>query len=223
VLNGVPMAPDDPGASRVAAARRAEAGIGSDRPIAGSVVRLTPGKGLDTLLDAFALCRERVDGELLLVGDGPLRENLEGHARALGIAAHIHFVGHQSNPGEWMLALDTFVLPVPSGTMSIALLEAMARGVPPIITFGGPEEAVIDNETGLCPPPSQPQALADAMVSLLQDQPRRDALGRAAKEHVRKHFSVARVADDTLAVYAGARRGGLPQRLQASAPPSRYP
>jgi glycosyltransferase involved in cell wall biosynthesis len=115
--------------------------------------------------------------------------------------------------------MDVFVLAVPAGSMSISLLEAMARGLPPIITFGGPEEAVIHAVTGLCPPPINPPALAEAIARLIDDVPLRRQLGAAAAEHVRRHFSVQRVADDLLEVYANAPRGILPRRLRAWLPP----
>jgi glycosyltransferase involved in cell wall biosynthesis len=104
--------------------------------------------------------------------------------------------------------------------MSIALLEAMALGLPAVITFGGPEEAVIDGRNGFCPPPANPPALAAALWRLVSDESLRQSLGRAAADDVRDHFSISRVADDLLQVYAAARGGPLPEHLRADRQPT---
>lgn len=222
VLNGVPVPHWDSDAR--AADRtgvRREFAIPADAVVAGSLVRLAEGKGLDTLLHAFALA-EAPDGHLLLVGDGPLRAQLETLAVELGVAARVHFAGEQRSPGRYLAAMDIFALAVPAGSMSIALLEAMARGLPPVITFCGPEEAVIPGETGLGARPDDPEDLAAALSALAADAGLRADLGTAAREHVMRHFSTARVADDLLAVYL-ARPGELPARLRAAAPPDPRP
>jgi glycosyltransferase involved in cell wall biosynthesis len=126
----------------------------------------------------------------------------------------VHFAGHQPNSAPYLDAMDMFVLPVPSGSMSIGLLEAMARGLPSIITFGGPEEAVIDCVTGLTSPPHDPPALAKTIEKLANNPELRRALGEAGSAHVRAGYSVGRVADDLLMVYR-CRRSPLPGRLLA--------
>jgi glycosyltransferase involved in cell wall biosynthesis len=224
ILNGVPL-PDTCVDETVAhrAAIRAGLHIAPDAVVIGSLVRLAPGKGLDTLLEAFAIVRRERACRLLLVGDGPLRTELEAQAVALGVGDDVIFAGNQAQPGPYLEAMDVFALAVPAGSMSIALLEAMARRLPPVITFGGPEEAVIDGETGLTPPPNDSPALAAALRSLVEDRELRTELGAAAQRHVARHFSVSRVADDLLEVYATARDGGIARRLSAFAPPNPRP
>jgi len=221
VLNGVPV--PDTSASDRAAVRfriRRTLGIPPSAILFGCVVRLAEGKGLDTLLRAFASVHDAAPStRLVLVGDGPLTARLRTLSEQLGILDAVHFAGYQSDPSPYVDALDSFVLAVPSGSMSIALLEAMVRGVPPIITFCGPEEAVIPGHTGLCAPPNDPDALASAMLQLVQNGKLRERLGRNARTHVVRHFSTARVADDLLGVYAGARRGVLPARLRSDRQP----
>jgi glycosyltransferase involved in cell wall biosynthesis len=222
VLNGVPV----PAACPRAPAVRAELGLGADDTVIGTLVRLAPGKGLETLLRAFALVRAtsgRGRCRLLIVGDGPLRVDLERLAVELGVGRDVVFAGHQELPLPYLLAMDVFCLPVPAGSMSIALLEAMAAGLPPVITFGGPEEAVIDGRTGLVAPPSDPAALAAALGRLVDDAALREKLGHAARCHVEVNYSTARVADDLLDAFASARQGRLVERLRADGPPDREP
>lgn len=220
VLNGVPLPEVDEATQREnRVAVRAQFGIEERRVVLGSVVRLAEGKGLRDLLQAVALLSgTRSQCDLMLVGDGPLRAELEALCTTLGIADHVHFAGNQRQPGRFVDAFDAFVLAVPAGSMSIALLEAMARGVAPVITFCGPEEAVCAGETGLCAPPEDPAGLAATLAPLVQDEVLRERLGKAAAAHVRDHYSVARVADDILDIYSGAQEGRLPRRLSADAP-----
>jgi glycosyltransferase involved in cell wall biosynthesis len=189
----------------------------------GSVVRLVDGKGLDDLLRAFALLGHDRTETLLLVGDGPLREQLEALSRELGIQDRVYFVGHHADPVPFLDAMDLFVLAVPSGSMSIALLEAMSRGVAPVITFCGPEEAVLPDVTGLEAPPSDPEGLARVLMRGTRDVELRSRLAIAATEHVARHFSIQRVADDLLEIYDGARAGVVPAALRFDAPPNPRP
>lgn len=223
ILNGVPIPPFDPAGRTTHGQRvRGDLGIPADAMVLGSLVRLAEGKGLDTLLGAFALVRAAAPCHLLLVGDGPLRAALESLSRDLGVEESVHFAGHQPAPTAFLDAMDAFVLAVPAGSGSIALLEAMARGLPPIITFCGPEEAVIAGETGLGAAPGDVPALAAAMSALVTDAALRERLAAAARSHVATHFSVSRVASDLLSVYT-APAGGLPAALRADAPPDPRP
>lgn len=225
VLNGVPLPELDEATRREnRRAVREQFGVDERRVVLGSIVRLAEGKGLRDLLHAVAfMWAEQAECELLLVGDGPLRSELEALCTTLGIADHVHFAGNQRQPGRFIDAFDAFVLAVPAGSMSIALLEAMAHGVAPVITFCGPEEAVCAGETGLCAPPEDPAGLAATLATLVRDRDLRERLGKAAAAHVRDHYSVARVADDILDIYSSARERGFPRRLSADAPADARP
>lgn len=217
VLNGVPVPPmDGDERKKNATSRRQALAIPAGRVVIGSVVRLAEGKGLPTLLDAFA----RLEGEpaLVLVGDGPLRPALQRQAHHLGVGDRVHFVGHQDDPAPFLDAMDVFVLAVPTGSQSIALLEAMARGLPAVITFCGPEEPLRDGQTGLCAPPDDAASLAGALARLVAEPALREQLGRQARAHVMARYSTGRVADDLLDLYAHARQGVLPWRLRALSP-----
>jgi glycosyltransferase involved in cell wall biosynthesis len=216
------MTPDEQLHNRMAI--RTRYSLERDAVVVGSLLRLVEGKGLRDLLNAFAIVAGEADrnAELLLAGDGPLRDELRQLSRQLGIAERVHLVGHQAEPARFLDAMDVFVLAVPAGSMSIALLEAMARGVTSIITFAGPEEPVIDELTGLTAPPADPPGLARVIHRAVLDADLRARLGAAGEAHVRAHFSVGRVVNDLLDVYAAAGAGRVPatlrfQRLPASA------
>jgi L-malate glycosyltransferase len=224
VQNGVPVraaAPAESSDNRRSI--RTRYGIDEAAMVIGGVVRLVEGKGLHDLVRAFAVVAGQIPADLLLVGDGPLRQDLELLGVTLNISEHVHFVGQHDDPYPFLDAMDLFALAVPDGSMSIALLEAMGRGVPPVITFWGPEEAVIDNETGLAAPPNDPDGLAQVLLRAARDGALRGRLAAAATAHVARHFSVSRVADDLLELYEAAGAGTIPERLRFDAPPNPRP
>ncbi len=222
VLNGVPSPRVEPvpdPALRVST--RSLLRIPTDAVVVGSVVRLAANKGIPDLIRAFAMTRAEPPPVLLLVGDGPLRGEAETLARELGVDERVRFAGFRANPVPYLDAMDVFALAVPSGSMSIALLEAMVRALPPVITFCGPEEAVVDGETGLSALPGDPADLARALQALIDDAALRERLGAAAAVAARHQFSVARVANDLLEIYATAGASPLPARLRADRPVAR--
>ncbi|HEY7801632.1 MAG TPA: glycosyltransferase family 4 protein [Dehalococcoidia bacterium] len=219
ILNGVPVPVLSDVAKRANRTRvRAQFNIPDEAVVIGSVVRLADGKGLRDLIGAFAIVASARPCQLLLVGSGPLLQELQALTREAGIEACVHFAGEQRDPGAYVDAMDVFALAVPEGSMSIALLEAMARGVAPVITFCGPEEAVIDGETGLAAPPSDPDGLAAVLSRLIDDAGLRRRIGDTAEAHVRRHFSIARVADDVLCVYGTAKHGYVHPEHRADGP-----
>lgn len=169
--------------------------IPDDAQVVGTVVRFEPEKGLDDLLNAFPAIRAACPrAHLLMVGDGSLRGALEQQASALGVADYVHFAGFQKNPRPFLGLMDAFVLPVPVGSMSIGLLEAMAMRRAVVITFGGKGEAVIHGESGFCAEPRSPASIADHVIQILQDHELQHAFGEAARLRVTEEFSAQRVA-----------------------------
>jgi glycosyltransferase involved in cell wall biosynthesis len=222
-LNGVPIEETSPAERLSQRARvRTELGLEDSAVVIGTLCRLAPGKGLDDLLEAFALVHQDHACELVLVGDGPLREDLELQASRLGVRHCVHFAGYHEDAKPYLSAFDVFVLAVPAGSMSIALLEAMSHGLPAVITFHGPEEAVVPEQTGLTAQPHDPSSLAASLKRLVQDSGLRSRLGASAAEHVRRHFSIARVTDDWLEIYSSCR-SGIPARLRSDRLPGHAP
>ena len=216
ILNGTPVEhPVDERWSADRAAIREQFGVSEDTLLAGSLVRFSPDKNVDDVIQAVAMARtEGADVELLLVGDGVLRQQLESLVRELHLEEAVHFAGHQTEPLRFLPAIDVFTLAVAGGSGSIALLEALAYGVPAVITFCGPEEAVLDGETGLCAQPHNPESIARAFVQLATDPPRRREMGRCGRCLVAKTFSSRRVATDYLDLYTSLRQGTVPDRLR---------
>jgi glycosyltransferase involved in cell wall biosynthesis len=202
VNNGIDTSPFNPTSSEELATLRARLQIPKDARIVGTVVRFVEEKGLNYLLDAMPRILEQApDTYLLMVGDGELRRALEEQAQRLGIRERVVFAGFQADPRAYLNLMNAFVLPVPFGSASIGLLEAMAMRRAVVITFGGEGEPVIDGETGLCAPPRDPSALADRIVRILLDPALERKLGANARKRIELDFSSKSVATQLLALY----------------------
>ncbi|PDW02743.1 glycosyltransferase [Candidatus Viridilinea mediisalina] len=202
VANGVDPDEFTPLPAEQQAALRREYELPADAQIVGSVVRFEPEKGLGDLMLAFQQIRASCpQAYLLLVGDGSLREALAQQAAQLGLAEYVRFTGFQRDPKPFLSIIDVFVLPVPFGSMSIGLLEAMAMGCAVVITFGGPGEAVVHEQHGFCAEPHNPASLAHYILMLLEDPALRQRLGSAARQRVESAFSAQRVARTLATLY----------------------
>jgi glycosyltransferase involved in cell wall biosynthesis len=173
-----------------AASARARIGLG-DGPVIGFVGRLTPQKGVETLIAAFhALENERA--QLLIVGDGESRGALEAAAKAGRNAARITFLGSRKDTPELFRAMDVFVLPSYVEAFPMVLLEAMATGVPVIGTPVGDVPKIISPEVGWIVPPGDVKALTRRLADALAEPRRLANMGAAARTHViAKHSALA--------------------------------
>jgi len=200
VRNGIDLAGFD------AAARRPPAAplpTSHGLHVLGAVARLSQQKGIEYLLDAFDVLRRRVpDARLWIAGEGEDRRALEERAGRLGIAGHVHFLGHRPDVPALLRRLDLFVLPSLWEGLPNAIIEAMAARRPVVATaVDGTREVVVENETGLLVPPRSPGALASAMVQLLADPRLRRRMGRAGRQRVEAAFSERRMIEQTEALY----------------------
>lgn len=149
-----------------------------------TVGRLIPEKRFDLLLRAFALVSKRIDNNLIIVGDGPLRAELEELAASLGITDRVLFTGMMRKP--WTLVKDAlfFVMSSESEGFPMVLLEAMVCGLP-VVSFDcrtGPKEIIRDGIDGILVPPLDVNALAKEMERLAKDEETRQRMaGRAAE------------------------------------------
>jgi len=149
----------------------------------GTVGRLVPEKNYPLLLRATAAIR---DADLVFVGDGPLREELQRQA-----GARVSFLGQRADVPDLLAGFDVFVLPSNTEGMSIALLEAMAAGCPIVVTaVGGNVELIKHMQTGLVVPPNDEAALRTAIERLLADPVLATRLGTAARAVAEKDHSV---------------------------------
>jgi glycosyltransferase involved in cell wall biosynthesis len=160
----------------------------------GTLAVLRREKGLDTLLEAFA--RIRAPGmRLVLVGDGPLDNELRRLAARLNLADACRFEPPAARVTGWLAAFDIFVLPSLNEALSNSLMEAMACGCAVIASnTGGNPELVSDQKTGLLFPPGDAAALADRLRVLASDPALRMSLGAAATRFIRDNFSLSSAA-----------------------------
>ena len=159
-----------------------------------SVGRLDPVKGHDVLLRAFPRVLDRVPAaRLVIVGDGGYRETLERMAEGLGIAPAVQFAGplEAARVREWLWRSRVFVLPSRSEGLPLALLEAMAAGVPSIATAVGGSPEVVTAGTGILVPPEDAGALGDAIAALLGDAPGLGVLSRRGRVRAAAFSSTA--------------------------------
>ncbi len=157
--------------------------------------RLVPVKAHhDVLIPAFAqLVRQINDAELILIGDGPQREELQLLMQRLGIESAVHFSGHQDNSRvyEELAKADVYVHSSHEEGLPFAVLEAMAVGLPVVATrVGGVPEAVRDGVTGLLVPPGDVAAFSEAMVVLGKDPLLRMTMGSAGRRVTENEFDV---------------------------------
>ncbi len=200
IPTGIDLARYVPGDAHAA---RARLGL-PDRPSLGIVATLRDWKGHAYLFDAIAGNREAWAGwEILVIGGGPDRVPLEAYAANAGLAARVHFTGHQDDVVPWLQALDVMTLPsygeegVPQ-----AIMQAMACGIPVVSTpIGGITEAVDAGVTGLIVEPRSASSLAAGLAIVRDDAALRARFSRAARTRAERDFGMDRMLDRMEAVF----------------------
>jgi len=183
-------------------ARRNELGMLDDSVLIGAIGRLIPQKGFGDLLAALALVLPRHPNVMcLIVGDGPLRTSLEHQCHALGLERQVRFVGTHPEPWRILAMCEMVVLPSLFEGLALALLEALAIGMPVITTqVGGAAEVVTSGQNGLVVPPGRPAALAESIERMLSDGHLRAACRVNGPPSVQP-YEVHGVLDRLLGVY----------------------
>jgi rhamnosyl/mannosyltransferase len=167
------------------------------------VGRLIYYKGAEYLIRAM----KDVDGRLLIIGKGPLENQLRSQAADLGIEDKVVFLGstQEHDMAAYYHSCDVFVLPsiARSEAFGIVQLEAMACGKPVINTDlpTGVPGVSRNGETGITVPPADPVALSEAINKLLRDSDFRQSCGSNARRRVKEHFSMSRMIDNVYQVY----------------------
>lgn len=166
-------------------------------PVILHAASFTPEKDHYTLLGAFArVARQNPETDLVLAGDGPLRPRVLERIEALGLADRVAAPGVRADLSDLMAGADLFVLSSRIEGLPGVLLEAAAAGVPIVATnVGSVGDVVLEGRTGLLVPPGEPQALADAMETLIDDPERSRAYGAEGREHVRRNYELGRIVD----------------------------
>jgi glycosyltransferase involved in cell wall biosynthesis len=236
------------------ASLRREWGADEGDTLVGIVGRLTEVKNHRLFLEAAALFKKRRAFEaasgghagagrvrFVVVGDGHLRAELEGHARALGLSDDVKFAGLRDDPENFYPALDVVALTSRNEGTPLTLIEAMANARPAVATavggvvdlLGGVAEGELRRphpwqvcERGVQVRPGDPEAFAEALARLVPDEALRAALGARGREYVERHYSVERLVSDVLGLYeemSGARAaaGAAPAATRPAPPRTR--
>ena len=203
VLNGIDLSMLD----KVSVNRqevRSQLGLESDALVFGTVGRLTETKGHACLLDAFAaLTKEVPHARLMIVGEGKLRGALEKKAGTLGISSRIVFTGYRVDALALLKGLDVFVFPSLAEGLGVALIEAMATGLPVVASeVGGIPEVMGSAECGKLVPPGDTDALVSAMRELAGlDAGQRRVLGMHGRTRVENEFASERMSERLTKVF----------------------
>jgi glycosyltransferase involved in cell wall biosynthesis len=191
VYNGIDL-------SHFRPAKRTEAGVPNTRVRFGFCGRLHRGKGADTVVRAAQL----MDTSLAcftIAGDGPQRAELEAEVARLGLQDRFHFLGYVHDVPSFLHSLDAFVFPSASEGFGYALVEALACGLPCIASNVGGIPEILGEDGGIMVPPDDPQALAEAMLKMMDPEVRRHYSVRAPE--IAKRFSIEECARKYAEIY----------------------
>jgi len=185
------------------AAKRQELGLNPENPIVGTVARLTRQKGVEFFVEAAALVlRSHPRAQFVLIGDGELRPQVEAQINDLGIASSFHFLGRRADYLDLMATFDIFVLSSLWEGLPYAPLEAMALAKPVVGTdVTGLRDIIQHQMNGLLVPAQSAQALAQAIVVLLEDKGLAIRLGEEGRRSLGQRYDPDRVASQTGELY----------------------
>lgn len=188
---------------------RHDLGFKESELVIGTIGRLDPVKNQTLLIDAFADLRQRGAGardrlRLVIVGDGPLRADLQTRVAQAEIQRVTWMPGARDDVADILNALDLFVLPSIAEGVPMTILEAMATSRPVVATaVGGNAEVVLDNETGFLVPDGDAAALSAAIGRYIDEPSLLDKHGAAARMRVQQHFSIEAMTAKYTSLYDG--------------------
>jgi glycosyltransferase involved in cell wall biosynthesis len=196
IPNGIRLPKDAVGAERPAS-------VPPGAQIVGAIGRLSWKKAYPDLFDALARVRAaRPDVHLVVVGDGPLRAELEADAARRGLAGHVHFLGEVHDVRALLHGFDVFAISSVIEGMPNVLLEALAAERPVVATrVGGIPEIVTDGKSGVLVPPSDPAALAAGMLRLLENPAEAALFGAAGRRVAESRFGVGTMVERFTQLY----------------------
>lgn len=206
VRNGIRVERFKPSSPALREQLVAELGFARGTRLIGTVGRLNVVKDQANLIQALARLQEQGDVALVLVGDGPLRSELERCAREAGVATRVRFLGDRDDVHRLLPGLDLFALPSRSEGYSIALLEAAASALPIVATdVGGNAEIVRHGVTGELAPPGDTEALASALSRVLADEAAAERMRIAARDWALREASLQSMARRYMDFYEGTQ------------------
>lgn len=183
--------------------KRKELGISVDAFLLTTICRLHPQKDFTTLLRAFKLTLEELPrSQLLVVGDGPLREDLEVQIKRLGLETKVILTGVRRDIPEILAITDVFVLSTLWEGLPIVLLEAMASAKPVIASdVCGNREVVVNKETGILVSPGDHTAMARAILELARDPEKAKEMGKKGLARVKENFTAEKMEQNIVRIY----------------------
>lgn len=180
-----------------------ELGIPPDHRVVGTVARLDKVKDQVSMIEAFQLVHDQIPQSLLVfVGDGPERQLLQHCVIENKLEGSVIFTGNRKDVPALLNLFDIFVLSSLSEGTSISLLEAMASGVPAVVTNVGGNPSIVDNMVdGLVVQPKKVSQIAEAMLALLTNDDKRGQFGSNAATKVRDRFSIDSMVEQYTSIY----------------------
>ncbi len=182
---------------------RRKYGLREKGDVIGVIARLSPVKGIRYLIMAMSkVLKTKPDVQLVIVGEGKIKQELKNLSKELGIAERVFFLGALADTEEILSILNVFVLPSLQEGLGLSLLEAMAMAKPVIASqVGGISDVIEKGENGLLVPAKDVGELTQAILRLLENREIAEEIGRKAKETVRERFSLERMVEQTEEVY----------------------
>ena len=182
---------------------RRNLGLDSSVFAIGTVARLIPEKGIADLLRAAALLQKILpQARFIIVGDGPMRACLEQYSNALGLDSHVQFLGYRRDIPELMASWDLFVLPSHSEGLSVSVLEAMASGLPLVVSdLPSTREMAVQGRSGYFFQPRDVSGLAAAIIQIAKDPAKARLMGDYNRQRVQKSFGIDQMIEATRRQY----------------------
>lgn len=192
IPNGVDVGVFRPG-DRRDGPLRAEFGIAPDAPLVGFVGRLSREKGPETFLRSMLLVRQAVPQmQVVMIGTGPMEPNVQAFIRNFQMDGYVHLAGLRRDMPALLRELDLFVSSSHSEASPLAMMEAMATGLPVVGTrVGGVPDLILHGESGYLVDRADINAISSAVRGLLQDDDLRRRMGHASRERIVQRFSLA--------------------------------
>jgi glycosyltransferase involved in cell wall biosynthesis len=171
---------------------RTNLGIHPDEFVLVCAARLSAEKGIDVLVSAMSQIIQKVPScKCIIIGEGALKEKLLEQAKSLGLSLHVFFEGFQADVRPYLCAADAFVLTSHIEGLPLSVVEAMACGLPCVVTnVGGSSEAVVHNVNGLVVNPGSVDEVAQAILCLLTHPEERARMAQASRSRACEEFDI---------------------------------
>jgi glycosyltransferase involved in cell wall biosynthesis len=172
-------------------------------PVVGIVARLSDVKGHIYLIEAMKIVLNTLPNtQLLIVGEGKMKEELKNRVNSGGIQKNVFFIPAVTDTKDVLQVMDLFIMPSLKEGLGLALMEAMALGLAVVGSdVGGIRSLIQDGINGLLAKPADSQDIARAILELLQDNNKRDTLGKEAQNFICRNFSQEKMVAQTEEVY----------------------